>query len=185
MSERRHAPALLILGLGNVLCGDDGLGVAALARLARGWVCPPGVRVRDGGTLGLALMPLVEAARDVILVDAVQAAGPPGTLVRLEGEEVSRAACERLSVHQVGVADLLGALALRGRLPRRLVLLGLVPATLELQLGRSPAIEAALPGLVDAIVTEAARAGARFVPRASHEPDHHGAARDVDRILGL
>jgi len=127
---------LLILGLGNVLCGDDGLGAAAVARTIRGWSLPQGVRVHDGGTLGLALLPLLEAARDVILVDAVRADAAPGTLVRLEGHDVPAAALERLSVHQVGVADLLSALAWRGHMPRRLVLLGAVPETLELRLGR-------------------------------------------------
>lgn len=176
---------LLILGLGNVLCGDDGLGAAALARLARERVLPPGVDVCDGGTLGLALMPLLEAVRDVILVDAVRADAPPGTLVRLEGDDVPAAALERLSVHQVGVADLLGALAWRGRMPRRLVLLGLVPETLELGLGRSPAVEAALPGLVSAVVGEAERLGARLAPRATHESERSSAHRGLDRILGL
>lgn len=176
---------LLILGLGNVLCGDDGLGAAAVSRLARERVLPPGVGVRDGGTLGLALMPLLEAARDVILVDAVQADAPPGTLVRLEGDEVPAAALERLSVHQVGVADLLGALAWRGRMPRRLVLLGLVPETLELGLGRSPAVEASVPALVAAVVDEAERLGARLAPRAMHESEWSSADRELDRILGL
>jgi hydrogenase maturation protease len=183
MIERRHD--LLILGLGNVLCGDDGLGAAAVARLAREWTCPPGVFVRDGGTLGLALVPLLEAARDVILVDAVRADATPGTLVRLEGEAVPAAALERLSVHQVGVADLLGALAWRGRMPRRLVLLGLVPETIDLHLGRSPAIDAALPALVAAVVADAARSGATLEPRTTHESERSSAGRDLDRILGL
>lgn len=176
---------LLILGLGNVLCGDDGVGVAAVSRLAREWVCPPGVVIRDGGTLGLALMPLVESARDVILVDAVWADAPPGALVRLEGDEVPAATLERLSVHQVGVADLLAALAWRGRMPRRLVLLGLVPATLELHVGCSPAVERALPALVDAVVTEAVRLGRRLVPGLAHESERSSGGRELDRILGL
>jgi hydrogenase maturation protease len=181
--SERHG--LLILGLGNVLCGDDGLGAAAVTRLARERRCPPGVCVEDGGTLGLSLMPLVETADDVILVDAVRADAAPGTLVRLEGADVPAAALERLSVHQVGVADLLGALAWRGHLPRRLVLLGLVPHTIELGLGRSPAVEAALPALIEAIVAEAARLGATLVPGPTHESDDGSADRCVDHVLGL
>ena len=89
-------PELLILGLGNVLCADDGAGVAAVVRLARERSVPPGVWVLDGGTLGLSLLPLVESGRDVILVDAVRTEAPPGTLVRLEGDDVLPAALERL-----------------------------------------------------------------------------------------
>jgi len=185
MSDACDRRRLLILGLGNVLCGDDGLGAAAVARLARDWEWPAHVLVRDGGTLGLSLLPLVEDAGDVILVDAVQADAPPGTLVRLEGDDVSSAALERLSVHQVGVADLLSALAWRGRSPERLVLLGLVPATVELGLGRSADVDAALSSLVAAIVREAARLGAAATSRRTHEPDHDDAARHLDRVLGL
>ncbi len=182
MSERMD---LLILGLGNVLCGDDGLGAAALARLDRRWRCPPGVRAVDGGTLGLSLLPLVESADALILVDAVRADAAPGTLVRLTDADVPPAARQRLSVHQIGVADLLDALAWRGRMPGRLVLLGIVPETIELGLGRSPAVEGALPSLIAAIVAEAARLGSPLVPRQHHESRHGGADRDLDRILGL
>lgn len=185
MSDAAVHDDLLILGLGNVLCGDDGLGAAAVSRLARGWTCPPGVSVHDGGTLGLALVPLLEAARDVILVDAVRLDAPPGTLVRLEGDEVPAAVLERLSVHQVGVADLLAALAWRGWVPRHLVLLGLVPATIELRLGRSEAVDVALDALVDAIVDEAAHLGARLLPRGKHDTEGDGGDRRLDRILGL
>ncbi len=160
---------LLVLGLGNLLCGDDGAGVAAVELLRELYDFPPGVSVLDGGTLGLSLLPWVEDARDAILVDAVRADAPPGSLLRLEGRDVSIAARERLSVHQVGVADLLGGAHLVGRLPERLVLLGIVPETVELRFGCSPSVEAGLPELVERIVAEAAAWGYRFVPRFEHE----------------
>ena len=131
---------LLILGLGNVLCADDGLGVTAVAQLQRRYALPPTVRVLDGGTLGLALMSVFGESEDVILVDAIQADEPPGSLVRLEGEAVAPAVRTRLSVHQIGVADLLEGLRLVGAYPRSLVLLGLVPQSLELAVEPSPAV---------------------------------------------
>ena len=144
----------LILGLGNLLCADDGLGIAAVEALARTCHLPPGVRILDGGTLGLSLLSCFESEEDVILVDAVAADQPPGTLVRLEGDEVAPAVRQRLSPHQVGVADLLDALDLLDRRPRRLVLLGLVPASLELRVGLSPEVEERLPELVAAVAAE-------------------------------
>jgi hydrogenase maturation protease len=159
---------LLVLGLGNLLCGDDGAGVAAVELLRQTYEAPPGVSVLDGGTLGLSLLPYVEDASDAILVDAIRADAPPGAAVRLEGSDVPLAARERLSVHQVGVADLLGGAHLVGRLPDRLLLLGVVPETLELRFGRSASVEAALPDLVERIVTEAEAWGYRFVPKAGH-----------------
>jgi hydrogenase maturation protease len=160
---------LLVLGLGNLLCGDDGAGVAAVELLRERYQEPSGVSVLDGGTLGLSLLPYVEDASDAILVDAVRADLSPGSCVRLEGEEVSLAARERLSVHQIGVADLLGGAHLVGRLPERLVLLGIVPEKVDLRFGRSPSVEAGLPHLVERIVAEAKAWGYRFVPRSEHE----------------
>lgn len=172
---------LLVLGLGNLLCGDDGAGVAAVELLLRTYEIPPGASVLDGGTLGLSLLPYVEDARDAILVDAIRADAPPGSPVRLEGRDVPLAAMERLSVHQVGVADLLGGASLVGRLPQRLLLLGVVPETIELRFGRSASVEAALPDLVERIVTEAEAWGYRFVPKAGHEGV--GARSDGARVV--
>jgi hydrogenase maturation protease len=164
MSDDKSVP-LLVLGLGNVLCGDDGLGAVAVHLLERRFRAPDGVRVFEGGTLGLSLLPYLEEAREALLVDAIRAEGEPGTLVRLEGDDVAPAVAARLSVHQVGVLDLLEAARWRDRYPSRLILLGLVPQSLDLGVGRTPAVEAALPGLVDRIVTEAAALGHVFVPR--------------------
>ena len=97
---------LLILGLGNALLSDDGVGPAIVARLRDAYVVPPGVQCVDGGTLGLSLLPHLEDAGMVILVDAVAADAEPGTLVRLEGSEVGPAIETRLSPHQVGVAEI-------------------------------------------------------------------------------
>jgi hydrogenase maturation protease len=177
---------LLILGLGNVLCQDDGLGALAVGLLLREYEPPSGVQVLDGGTLGLALLPLLEAASQVILVDAIRDEGrPPGSLVRLSGEEVAPAAAARLSPHQVGVADLLEGARWRERLPARLVLLGLVPKDLGLGLGLSPAVAAALPGLLACVVEEARALGQPLVERRDHVETLPRSARDFAGLCGL
>lgn len=161
--------SLLVLGLGNVICRDDGVGVAAVIRLLDRYRPAPGVRVLDGGTLGLALLPTLETADTVLLVDAIRSDGPPGSLVRLEGEDVAHAAQDRLSVHQVGVSDLIGAARWQGSLPGRLILLGLVPESMDLGLERTPAVEAALPALVEAVRAECAALGHPFLPRQADD----------------
>jgi hydrogenase maturation protease len=123
-------------------------------RLAERWELPAPVQAVDGGTLGLSLLPLVDSADELLLVDAIRGDGPAGTLVRLEDREVGPAVYERLSVHQIGVADLLSGAALIGRYPRRVVLLGVVPASLELGTEPTPAVAASIDGLVDAVVAE-------------------------------
>ena len=78
----------LVLGLGNVLLGDEGVGVRVIERLLERYDFPEGVQVMDGGNQGLYLLPYVEDATRLVVVDAVQARKPPGTLVRLTGDEI-------------------------------------------------------------------------------------------------
>ncbi|HET7503431.1 MAG TPA: HyaD/HybD family hydrogenase maturation endopeptidase [Kofleriaceae bacterium] len=172
---------VLVLGLGNVLCGDDGAGVAVVHRLRQRYAIPEPVRVVDGGTLGLDLLALVAASDRVILVDAVRAEGPAGTQVRITGDDVAPAVYERLSVHQIGVADLLAGAALCERYPAEVVILGIVPATTDLLLGCTPAVAAGLDELVERVVAELARLGVQARRRAFTEPPYGDGAR----ALGL
>ncbi len=182
MSERLP---LLILGLGNVLLEDDGVGGAAVSLLLDRFEPPAGVRVFDGGTLGLSLLPYVENADAVILVDAVKADGAPGTLVRLDGDDVAPAVATRLSPHQVGVADLLDGARWLGHYPRRVVLLGLVPASMELSVGLSPLVRASLLELVEQIVAEASSLGFTFDKRDVDDARRRDRAIDVARLAGM
>lgn len=174
---------LLLLGLGNVLCQDDGAGVSALHRLLRAYQLAEGVLAVDGGTLGLDLLPLVERAERVLLLDAVGADAPPGTLVRVEGSDVAPAVRDRLSPHQIGVADLLGGAAILDRYPGLVVIVGVVPEATDLGLGCTPAVHARLDDLVSAAVDELAAMGFAATPFAA------GAAGwsvpDDVRALGL
>lgn len=176
MSGSGDRPRVLVLGLGNVLLGDDGVGPLALARLERDYRFPPEVRLVEGGTLGLALLGELTQAEHVIMVDAVATDQAPGTLVRLDGEEVRDAVRERLSVHQVGVADLLDAARLIGRYPASVVLLGLVPGSIGLRVGRTAAVDAALTELVSAVVLEVRSLGlevlAQTGPGGADRPIH-------------
>ena len=151
--------SLLILGLGNILCQDDGVGVLAVHTLVQRYGETPGVRILDGGTLGLSLLSHMQDSELVILVDAIEADEPPGTLIRLDGDEVEPAVRHRLSVHQVGVADLLDALRLLGATPPRLILLGLVPTETNLGLGLTPEVQDGMPELIAAVADEAASLG--------------------------
>ena len=187
MSEPENARSALVLGLGNLLCGDDGLGVAALAELSRRFHPPPGLDLVDGGTLGLSLLPTLESADEVWILDAVAAEASPGSLVRLEGEAVEPALRERLSPHQIGVADLLDALHWRDTWPKRLRVLGLVPARMGLELGLSEPVARGLDGLIDAVASELAAAGHALVQRPGgglSEPVDRG-GDPAARALGL
>ena len=182
MSERT---SLLVLGLGNVLLQDDGVGSAAVAQLLERFHAPAGVRVLDGGTLGLSLLPYFDEADAVVLVDAVRADGSPGTLVRLDGDEVGPAVATRLSPHQVGVADLLDGARWLDRYPRHVVLLGIVPQSIDLGLGLSPAVRASLPELVTLVVGEALALGFAFQPKTAGDTAPPHQRLDVAHLAGM
>jgi hydrogenase maturation protease len=169
----------LVLGLGNVICGDDGVGIIALERLRRGFKFPgAGLSLVDGGTQGLALLAILEEADEVWILDAVEADAPPGTLVALEGEAVEPALRERLSPHQIGVADLLDAMQWRGTWPARVRVLGLVPDDIGLRVGLSEPVARNLETLVQQTVRELREAGHVL---ESRDPDADASPPDDDR----
>jgi hydrogenase maturation protease len=112
----------LVLGLGNILLGDEGVGVRVIEHLLEQYDFPEGVRVMDGGTLGLDLLPYVEDASRMVVVDAVQARKSPGALVRMVGDEIPVfLEASKVSPHQEGLQDLLAVAMLKGYLPEELV----------------------------------------------------------------
>ena len=177
--------SLLILGMGNVLCGDDGLGVAAVKEIHRRYRIPENAQVLDGGTLGLSLLSYFDADQDVILVDAITTDQDAGSFVRLEGDEVAPAVRNSLSVHQIGVADLIDSLRLIDVYPRNLVLLGLEPQTLDLWIEMSEPVENMMPFLLDRIVEEARQLGYELEPKKETDLAMAGPDGGVDSILGL
>jgi hydrogenase maturation protease len=158
MSDAGRGEALLI-GLGNPIMADDGLGIAALERLREGWALPPSVRLVDGGTWGMNLLPLIEDAAELMLLDAVDRGKPPGELVVLEREQVPRYLGFKLSPHQVDLREVLALAELRGGLPGKLVAIGLQPARIEMFSGLSPEVEARMDGLLSAVVERLERWG--------------------------
>jgi hydrogenase maturation protease len=149
----------LVLGLGNILLRDEGVGVRVVERLQERYKFPSDVELLDGGTLGLDLMGYVEAADRVLVFDALDLGAEPGTLGRLEGEEVPAFLSIKISPHQMGLSDLLAAARLREVYPEEIVLLGAQPATIDVGLELSPVVAAQVDALVDKAVTELRRWG--------------------------
>ena len=178
MSDRTP---LLVLGLGNVLLADDGVGSAAVTEIRDRYEPYPGARVLDGGTLGLSLRPYLDEADIVILVDAIRGDAPPGSFIRLDGDDVAPAVATRLSPHQIGVADMLDGARWLNRYPARVILLGLVPESIELAVGLTPNVARALPDLVARIVDESAALGFPFRAKARDALPLAGAI-DVARL---
>ncbi|BCA81049.1 HyaD/HybD family hydrogenase maturation endopeptidase [Desulfuromonas sp. AOP6] len=146
--------AILVMGLGNLLMGDDALGVHVVRRLQERFVFPEEVQLVDGGTLGLDLLPRLEGVERLLIVDALDMQTAAGTIVRLTGEEVPRAFAGKLSVHQMGLQDLLVVAELQGNLPPEVVVWGVQIAVIEPGLQLSPAVAQALEQVVAAVASE-------------------------------
>ena len=183
MTAGSHAHgSVLILGLGNILLGDEGLGVRAAERLAQRFELPVGVEVVDGGTSGLDLIDILAGRDHVIVLDAVDADAGPGSLVHLNESAIPIGWQTKQSHHQLGLGDVLAALALLELAPRAMTVIGLVPAEMEPGLELSPVVAARLDDLVDAAVVELRRHG--LVPRRRMAADHTVVSAGVDRKAG-
>lgn len=145
---------VVVLGVGNLLMGDEGVGVRCVEALEREGGLPPWVVLIDGGTSTHELLEDLEDLDFLVIVDAVLAAQPPGTIVRLEGTAIPAAFSQRLSPHQHGINDLMATLTLLGRAPKRAVLLGVEPHTLSLGMELSPVVAPVLPTLVSRVRAE-------------------------------
>lgn len=156
---------ILVLGLGNILMQDEGIGVRVVEALEAGWTMPEGVSLVDGGTCGMDMLDIIASHRRMIVVDAVKTGAPPATLVRLAGDEVPAFFKGKLSPHQVGLSDLLATLRLQGEGPESTVLVGCVPAGMQITLDLTPDIAAKVPELLEMVLTELRALGVEPVRR--------------------
>jgi hydrogenase maturation protease len=155
----------LVLGLGNLLHCDDGLGVHAIRRLREDPRVEPSVTLIDGGTLGLNLIAHIAGFPKLLVIDALDVGEPPGTVVRFEGAALDGLP-GKASVHQLGFADLMMALKLLDAEPDEVVVLGAQPASTEWSVELSPQVERAMKGLLDLVVRQLHhRAGSETRPQ--------------------
>jgi hydrogenase maturation protease len=142
-----------LIGLGNILMQDDGIGVHAAREIEQRFRFSPEIDIVDGGTLGLALLPLIEGYARVLFVDAVEAGLEPGAIAIWEGAEVSSLMGTQASVHQAGLADLLYAARIAGVMPLEACLVGIQPQAVALGLEPTPLLRDRREALLQAALT--------------------------------
>jgi hydrogenase maturation protease len=143
----------LVLGLGNLVHADDGLGVHAISRLQLDPRFPHDVKLLDGGTQGLGLLHHLSGLRRLLVIDAIDVGEPAGTLLRFEGKAL-KGLPGKASVHQLGFADLMVALQLLGDSPEEIVVLGVQPESTEWSAELTPAVHRALAPLVECVISQ-------------------------------
>lgn len=170
-------PAVLVLGIGNVLWADEGFGVRAVEALHRQWRMPDDVALVDGGTQGVYLLDHVCSAGRVVVLDAIDFALPPGTLRVFRDAEVPEGSGRAMSLHQATFQELLALARVRGCFPDRITLIGVQADVLD-DLGGSLSapVRARLDEAVDLAVAELVAWGVAPTRRSEPAEEPLGAA---------
>lgn len=160
-----------VLGIGNVLMGDDALGAHVIKRLEAGWSFPPEVTLVEAGTPGAALPAHLEGLDAVVVVDAVKIRGAPGDIRVLDKAALlARRPLLPMSPHEPGLREALFAMEFEGAAPREVRLVGVVPGDVGMGVGLSAAVRQALPGAVAEVLRQLESLGAPARPLPSPRP---------------
>ncbi|RJQ20043.1 MAG: HyaD/HybD family hydrogenase maturation endopeptidase [Nitrospiraceae bacterium] len=143
---------IAIFGIGNILLSDDGVGIHAVHKLKDEYTFPESVELIDGGTKGLDLLPLLEGRDKVLIIDAVNFKEAPGTIGAVAGENIPAVLRSKLSVHQIGLPDMLFAARLMKITPPEMCLIGIQPKSMETGTELSDEIKERLDALVKKVL---------------------------------
>ena len=160
MLEEGKSDRVVVLGVGNVLMGDDGLGPYVVALLEARYEFPAGVEVIDGGTPGLDFLPYLQGTRAVIIVDTISSSGRPGE-VRLypKQEFFAKPMPPRVTPHQPGIREAMMAAEMTDSAPGELLLVGVVPGNMELATELTPEVQGAVEAVIEEVMRELDRLG--------------------------
>lgn len=144
----------LLLGIGNILLSDEGLGVRAVEELKSRFKFPPYVELMDGGTLGMDLLYFMEGFERLLVIDAVLGGNPPGTLYKFSDGEVKAYFKRKVSAHELGFQEILALADLLGKRPKEIVLVGMEPESLNISLELSTTVKERLHLLIEEVLKQ-------------------------------
>jgi len=148
------SPDVVVIGLGNILMEDEGIGVHAIRHLEEKYTFSPEIEIVDGGTSGLDLLPFFGPEKSILLVDAVNFNMKPGTVASLEDDAILAQLDPKISLHHLGLSDLISISELTDRKAKKMTLLGIQPESMEnLDLEMTDTIK----GVFDKIIQNALR----------------------------
>ncbi len=140
---------IVVLGIGNTILSDEGLGVKALELLRKRYDFPGNVELIDGGTIGIDLLYFIEDADRLLVLDAVLGNGKPGSFHKFVGNEVKAYFRNKVSMHEIGFQEVLGLLELKGTNNKEIVVMGLEPKTIDLGTELSPEVLSGMEVLLE------------------------------------
>jgi hydrogenase maturation protease len=148
-------PKTLILGVGNLLLSDDGVGIRVIQKLETLPGLPEDVQLLDGGTCGLDLLQYLEGVENLVVVDAADFGELPGSIHRIEGDAVPAYLEQKISPHEISLPELLFSARLIGIYPQRVIILGIQPESLAVGMDLTPAVDARVDQLAALALAEA------------------------------
>ena len=152
-TDSAPSPSILILGVGNILLGDEGVGVRVIEAMSK-MLLPENVELIDGGTASMDILSSLDPATKVIIIDAVQGGGEPGTIYRFIPKDIKSPKPVFTSLHQVGLLESLSELEMVGKSALDIIIYGVEPKNLEWNLELSPEIASVIPRVLELVIEE-------------------------------
>ncbi|MEH7093362.1 HyaD/HybD family hydrogenase maturation endopeptidase [Neobacillus vireti] len=157
MKNRINEQKITIIGIGNTLFSDEGVGIHLLPLLEQALKEDENIEIIEGLTDGMRLLGPVEDAENLIIIDAINAGREGGTVIALEGDEIPAYFGIKMSIHQLGFQEVLLAAKMRDRFPKQIVMLGMQPTSLELGVGLTAVNQSKLGELFEAVMSQVER----------------------------
>ena len=143
----------VVLGVGNILVSDEGFGVRVAEALSQRFRFPDAVEVLDGGTLGIELMRFLDGAERLILIDAIHGS-EPGSFRIIQGDDVRLYFQEKVSLHEMGIQEVLASLVVMEKPIAEIVVIGVVPQSLEISLDLTPLVASRIDEATDSVIRQ-------------------------------
>jgi hydrogenase maturation protease len=143
---------ITVLGVGNILMQDEGFGVRVVERLLNHYSFPPNVQVLDGGTLGMELLRFLVGTDNLILIDAVSGQLPPGSFYRFRNDEVKAYFKEKVSMHELGIQDVLAIMEVLEKPAKEIMIMGVQPFAIDIGLELTPIVAETMDNVVKEIL---------------------------------
>jgi hydrogenase maturation protease len=154
MNKNQQLDNITILGIGNTLYQDEGLGIHALPLIESLLKDAENIEIIDGTTDGMRLLAPVEDTDYLIVIDAINAGKPGGTIITLTGEDIPAYFGIKMSIHQLGFQEVLMAAKIRERYPKNIVMIGMQPTSLELGVELSETNQNKLQEMAELVVKQ-------------------------------
>ena len=145
---------ITILGIGSLIYADDGIGIHALKLIEEIYGNDENIEIVEGATDGMMLLAYVEDASHLIIIDAINAGHPGGTVIQLNGEEIPAYYGIKMSVHQAGFQEVLWIAKFRERYPKNITMIGMQPTCLEMGIELSETNKEQLPHLIEKVIKQ-------------------------------